>query len=218
MSLQQLISQYHEVYSNYMAGDLLIHYEMYFFLILPIIVFITLYFYKAKIEEIYLKLWYFVNKKSKLRSIKVARNSIFAGILVGLVIITSIFALGYSVVFSKENFSYIALLDSHKTIGNYQTCLQVNQMGQAYVVVKNHEGYPVLYEVKVFLVGNNENTSLSSFYSIVDNGKTWEFPFSYSVNSTGTYRIQFFLYMFNSKENNFTYSGEFVQLYLNVSE
>jgi uncharacterized membrane protein len=141
------------------------------------------------------------------------------GIVIGIIVILLIFAFGIYILNtqSKESFSVMFLLNSDGVIGNYPTTLIPGENASIYVVVQNHEGMPMLYEIRIILESNTTNTTLYTLYNIVNNNGEWKVPISFVINSTGVFRLDILLYYYNLTSQRFIYTNIFNQLIVSAS-
>ncbi|WP_016732398.1 DUF1616 domain-containing protein [Saccharolobus islandicus] len=219
VEVSQLITQYKMIYSQYLLSLELYRIETYSLLVLPLMVFAIYYFFGKKLKYYYYLIWYKVNKKKKIVSLKSGKDPISNGILVGIVIILLLFGFGiYTLnIQPKENFSEMVILNSNDIIGNYPSHLVPGENALIYVLVQNHEGMPMLYQIKVILNNNNTNITLYTSYNIVNNNGEWKLPIAFAINSTGTFKLEVMLYYYNLTLQRFIYTNIFNQLVVSVS-
>ncbi|MCH4816722.1 MAG: DUF1616 domain-containing protein [Saccharolobus sp.] len=219
VEVSQLITQYKMTYSHYLLSLELYRIETYSLLILPLIIFIIYYFFGGKLKHYYYLIWYRLNRKKKIVSLKSGKDPISNGILAGTIIILLIFAFGMYILNtqSKENFSEMAILNSNGIIGNYPSHLAPGENALVYALVQNHEGMPMLYQIKVILEDNNTNITLYTSYNIVNNNGEWKLPIAFAINSTGTFKLEVMLYYYNLTLQRFVYANIFDQLVVSVS-
>jgi uncharacterized membrane protein len=126
-----------------------------------------------------------------------------------------------------EKFSELGVLGPDQKIGGYPTSLAVGQHFLLYTYVGNHEGGPGYYQVLV--KAGNQSTTVSNstsadaplilthFLVLSDNSST-TFPVTLSMPHAGLdQRLIFELWMFNSTTTQFTYTGLWAQLWINVT-
>jgi len=126
--------------------------------------------------------------------------------------ITLGFGLAVSLVTSPrpvEHFSEFFLLGPGGNASNYPTFLKTLQDGSVTIGIVNHEASTVRYRVLVDLVavrfaynstsGINETieinrTTLSSFTAVPQQGQSWTLPYTFRINYTGFWKVQFLLF------------------------
>ncbi|BCU69053.1 DUF1616 domain-containing protein [Stygiolobus caldivivus] len=219
-NLQQLIQQYKEVYYAYEHQYQLIHDFFYLVFLIPPIFAMVVLIYRDKITNFYNNLWYSIHKRSKIMSVKKNSNtSMFLGIFLGLIILAGLFSFGYYVlqVQPKEQFPIMLLLNAQGSLGNYPTSLIPGENTSVIVLVKNYEGKPELFMIKVYLVNSSSNITIGTYYNIVQYKGEWEQLIPFSIKDQGQYKVQFFLYYYDISSSSFRYTGVFTQLLVNVS-
>ncbi len=131
---------------------------------------------------------------------------------IGLVIaiISSVAVLTYALTVPRtgERFTEFYILDSNGTAEDYPTDLSVNESGSVIIGVTNNEHATMTYFVVEDLVevefvlnqtsGFEEPVELSrvrlgSESITLEHEEEWEGPFSFSVNRTGTFKLEFLL-------------------------
>jgi len=147
------------------------------------------------------------------------------GVIMAIIVVAAVVAVTLAF-FNTGNNTAIGLLGINGKIGNYPSHLVVNQSVTLYLFIYNHEGkamYYIIYEklgnyttvlnstypgynlpvlnVYQVIVGNDENATLPVVikipYPVIDG------------------KVFFILYYYNGSE---VYSGEWLQLILNVTE
>ncbi|WP_338602489.1 DUF1616 domain-containing protein [Sulfolobus tengchongensis] len=218
VDLNQLIAQYKLIYSQYLIKQEIYEIELYVIASFPLIIFIIYYFFKGSFQKYYYLLWFKLNRNKRITSIKSSKDSLGKGVVLGLIVMLLIFSFGVYVLNtqSKESFSEMLLLNSNGTIGNYPSNLVPGEIGLVYVEVQNHEGKPMLYEIKVILEENTTNSTLYTIFNIVNNDGVWKAPINFSINSTGIFKIVICLYYYNITVQNFVYTNIFDQLVVSV--
>jgi len=219
-NLQQLIQQYKEVYLAYEYQAQLIHIFIYSMFIIPPLVTLLILAYKDKLGKISNNIWFLINKRARIISIKKnAYQGALVGIVLGLVILTGLFSFGYYIlqVQPKEHFPILLVLNSQGELGSYPTNLIPRENASVILLVKNYEGKPELFMIKVYLVNGSFNSTIGTYYNIVNYKGEWKQLILFSINNTGIYKIQFFLYNYDINSNTFRYTGIFTQLIVNVS-
>ncbi len=128
---------------------------------------------------------------------------------------------------NSERFSAIGVLGPQQTIANYPKTVAKNQPFLLYGFVQNNQGPVEYYQVLVKL-GNNDtivsNTTsasapvLARYSSVLNYGENITFPMNLSINHNGTnLRLIFELWMFNTTTSAFAYTGNWGQLWMNVT-
>jgi len=108
-----------------------------------------------------------------------------------------------------ESFTELFILGSNGTASDYPTNLTVSEIGTVVVGVTNHEFARVNYTLRVDLVGvevvfnstsgrnmtvERNRTALTWFNFTIDHGGNWTRTYSFSINSTGLWKVQFLLF------------------------
>ncbi len=128
---------------------------------------------------------------------------------------------------TAERFSELGVLGPNKVIGGYPTNVTAGQQFQLYGYIGNHDGVVSYYQMLVKL-GNKTTQISNSTYArapllhaypqLLGNNETAVFPMSLSVNQQGTnVRLIFELWGYNATNSQFTYTGLWNQLWLNVT-
>ena len=127
-----------------------------------------------------------------------------------------------------ETFTEFYLLGPGGNASGYPTALNVSQAGTVIVGIANHESQTVNYAVRVDLVGvkivynatsrYNETvevnrTTWSTFNVTLSNGQTWTQPYTFRINDTGLWKVEFLLFKDGDLSN--AYQG--LHLYLRVT-
>ena len=129
---------------------------------------------------------------------------------------------------SVPRFSELGVLGPNIVIGGYPTNITQGSVVHLYVYVGNHEGTVTYYQVLVKL-GNSatliSNTTaanapeISSYFLILANNETSTFPIALTTSTTGTnLRLIFELWSYNISSSQFTYTGLWNQLLINVTK
>ena len=152
-------------------------------------------------------------------------NEEVAAVALSLVIILIAFLAAQSIVSGyTQPFSAIGLLGPGGKIGGYPTTVIVGQPINLYLYVYNHMGVPTWFVVRVFVTNNTvvqpplNETPLMVFQRVLMNNESWIEPLTLSINSTGTYRIICELWMYSPSNLTLTYTGNYVQLWVNVTQ
>jgi uncharacterized membrane protein len=151
-----------------------------------------------------------------------------AAVLLILLAIVGIFvALQPLLPSTAEKFSELGVLGPNQTIANYPTILKTGQSFQLYGYVGNHEGQVEYYKLLIKL--GNQGTLVTNATSasapvvltnshVLEDNQSWTFPINMALNKTGTnLKLIFELWTYNETVSNFTYTGLWDQLYVNVT-
>jgi hypothetical protein len=123
-------------------------------------------------------------------------------------------------------YSEIGLLGPAQTIGDYPTNVVENHSFLLYGYVGNHQGSPQYYEIFVKL--GDQKTQISNltsanativdeYYRVLDNNQSYAFPMNLSLPHRGNnYRLIFELWRYDVTVSNFTYTGLWSQIWVNV--
>jgi uncharacterized membrane protein len=126
-----------------------------------------------------------------------------------------------------QPFSELGVLGPSQQIGGYPTNVTSGQQIHLYGYIGDHEGGAAYYQFVVKL--GNASTSVSNStaasapviftrYQVLDDNQTTTFPVTLAVTSVGTnQRLIFELWSFNETTTQFSYTGLYNQLYLNVT-
>src|SRR5713226_901039 len=125
-------------------------------------------------------------------------------------------------------FTELYLLGPSGNFSGIPSSLKVSQLAAVRVVIVNHEGTAVNYTLRVDLVGvrvvynstsgNNDTvevnrTTLSSFPMNLQNGRTWNELYNFSIARVGSWQVQFVLF----RGADFSASYRFVRLNIDVA-
>jgi len=126
-----------------------------------------------------------------------------------------------------EHFTEFYLLGPSSNASGYPTNLTLNETGSVIIGVVNHESAMVNYTVRVDLVGvrivynatsglnetveMNRTTWSSSPFTLADE-QNWTQPYSFRINSTGLWKVQFLLF----KNGDFSSAYRELQIYVRV--
>ena len=103
---------------------------------------------------------------------------------------------------NDETYTEFYILGSGGNAYNYPTNLTVNQPGNVYVGIINHEGSTITYEMVVKL---DNNTVSTQNITLLKNEKR-EIPFSFRVNNAGqNQKLEFLLYKLPDNKNIYRY-------------
>ena len=127
-----------------------------------------------------------------------------------------------------ETFTEFYILGSGGTASGYPTTLNVSQPGSIILGISNHESASVNYTVRIDLVGVqivynatsgfNETvevnrTTWSMFNVALADGQNWTQPYTFRINDTGLWKIQFLLF----KDSDLSKSYRELHLYVRVT-
>lgn len=128
---------------------------------------------------------------------------------------------------NNQRYSELGILGPQKTIGGYPSNLLANQTFLLYLYIGNHEGAVGYYQVQVKL--GNQSTVISnvtsaqapliySYSYVLDDNQNATFPINLAINQTGiNERIIFELWSYNETALDFSYTGLWNQLWVNVT-
>jgi uncharacterized membrane protein len=127
-----------------------------------------------------------------------------------------------------ETFTEFYILGPSGNASGYPTRLNVSQSGSVIIGVANHESATVNYALRFDLVGvrlvfngtskSNETvevnrTTWSTFKVTLADGKNWTQPYTFRINYTGVWKVQFLLF----KDGNFSAAYRELHLFVRVS-
>ncbi len=128
---------------------------------------------------------------------------------------------------NNQPFSELGLLGPQKTLQNYPASLTTNQTFLIYGYIGNHEGVVSYYELYVKLgnvstvISNSTSANapiLATYSYVIADGQNMTFPIELSISQAGTnLRMIFELWSYNPTFSNFTYTGLWNQLWVNVT-
>jgi uncharacterized membrane protein len=128
---------------------------------------------------------------------------------------------------SGEPFSELGILGPSQKIGGYPSTAAVGQQFLLYTYVGNHEGRVSYYQVMVkagnqsTVISNSTSASaplLLTRYLVLSDNSSTTFPVTLSMPQAGlNRRLIFELWMFNSTTSQFSYTGLWNQLFINVT-
>ncbi|BDR92723.1 hypothetical protein Vsou_18160 [Vulcanisaeta souniana JCM 11219] len=152
-------------------------------------------------------------------------NEEVAAVALSLVIILIVFLTAQSMVSGyTQSFSAIGYLGPTGKLGDYPSTVIVGQPISLYIYVYNHMGVPTWFVVRVFVINNTvaqpplNQTPVMVFQRVLMNNESWIEPLTLSINSTGTYRIISELWMYSPGNLTLVYTGNYVQLWVNVTQ
>ncbi len=148
------------------------------------------------------------------------------GVIMAIIVVTAVVAVTLAFFNPGYDYTAIGLLGTNGKIGNYPSHLVVNQSVTLYLFIYNHEGKPMYYIIYEKL--GNYTTVLNSTYPgynlpvlnvyqvIVGNDENVTLPVVIKIpHPVINGKVFFVLYYYNGSE---VYSGEWLQLILNVTE
>ena len=148
------------------------------------------------------------------------------GVIMAIIVVTAVVAVTLAFFNPGNHYTAIGLLGTNGKIGNYPRHLVVNQSVTLYLFIYNHEGKPMYYIIYEKL--GNYTTVLNSTYPgynlpvlnvyqvIVGNDENVTLPVVIKIPyPVVNGKVFFVLYYYNGSE---VYSGEWLQLILNVTE
>jgi len=109
----------------------------------------------------------------------------------------------------RERFTEFYLLGPGGNASGYPTALNISQRGSVILGIVNHEAMSVSYTVRIDLVGvrvsfnatsgSNETvevnrTTWSTFNVTLADGRNWTQPYTFQINDTGLWKVQFLLF------------------------
>jgi uncharacterized membrane protein len=163
---------------------------------------------------------------------KSAKRRIALGTLVFLTIVL-VFASLQPIVLPlshTQKYSELGILGPTLTLGNYPTRVLQNHSFTLYGYLVNQEGVAKYYNVLVKL--GNQSTQISNstsadapviaqYYSALSNSQNpYVFPMNLSINQAGTNErliFELWSYKVSKSGDNFTYTGDWDQIWLNVT-
>ncbi|WP_446752867.1 DUF1616 domain-containing protein [Vulcanisaeta sp. JCM 16161] len=185
----------------------------------------------VKRRELIGSVWLRVRGSNRVRGGGPGRSRTFifneevAAVALSLVIILVVFLTAQSMVSGyTQSFSAIGLLGPTGKLGNYPSTVITGQPINLYIYVYNHMGVPTWFVVKVFVTNNTvvqpplNQTPVMIFQRVLMNNESWVEPLTLSINSTGTYRIIGELWMYDPNNLTLVYTGNYVQLWVNVTQ
>ncbi|WP_084019954.1 DUF1616 domain-containing protein [Vulcanisaeta thermophila] len=151
-------------------------------------------------------------------------NEEVLGVLAAVMVVFVAFGVAVMIVGGPhEPFSAIALLNSNMSIGDYPTVVPVGQPVNLYLFIYNHMDRPIWYVIKVYITSNTtaepplDLTPTIMYQVVLLNNATYTTPLTFSLNSTGTYRVVAELWYYDPSNLTLTYTGNYVQLWINAT-
>jgi uncharacterized membrane protein len=127
----------------------------------------------------------------------------------------------------SQPFSELGVLGPSETLGGYPSAAVVDQPLLLYGFISNHEGTASYYQLLVKLGNqttqvNNETAAAApvifTYSTILDQNQSAIFPVNLTIGEQGTnLRLIFELWSFDGASSQFTYTGDWNQLVLNVT-
>lgn len=127
-----------------------------------------------------------------------------------------------------EPFSELGILGPNMKLGDYPREILSGENIDLYLYLGNHEGTIIYYRVQAKLGDQSTNVSdtmpyqgeiLSTYERVLDDENNCTIPISISLIETGiNKRVVFELYEYKSEIREFEYEGNWVQLWVNVTE
>jgi len=144
-------------------------------------------------------------------------------VLTGLAIVLAVFLAAHSLTgVEATQFSAIGLLGPGGKIGGYPTSVAVNQTINTYILVYNHMNRPIWFVVYIYVTNDTTppplpGNPLLTYQRVLLSNETWVAPLSLRLNETGDFRLVGELWMYDPLNLTLTYTGEYVQLWVNAT-
>jgi len=139
-------------------------------------------------------------------------------------------AIAYTLVTPRptEHFTEFYVLGPGRNASGYPTKLNLSEPAMVFLVVVNHETAKVNYTLRVDLVGvrviynpvlqvnetlEYNRTTWSWFNASTENGQNWTQPYTFRINSTSEWKVQFLLF----KDGDFSSPYQELHLFIRVS-
>lgn len=126
-----------------------------------------------------------------------------------------------------EPFSEIGILGPNMKLGDYPSNLAVGESFVLYLYLGNQEGHVTYYRTLVKLGSQDTNVSDTEpmnvpaigYYDIIlSDEQNSTIPITLSIDNEGVnQRLVFELNKYDSDKNSFTYSGQWLQMWLNIT-
>ncbi|MFP3216692.1 MAG: DUF1616 domain-containing protein [Vulcanisaeta sp.] len=146
-------------------------------------------------------------------------------VVLAIVIVLVTFVAAQSFVGANtQPFTAIAILGPSGKIGGYPSTVLIGQPINLYIYVYNHMGVPTWLVVRLYVTNNTglepplNITPIAVYQRILLNNESWLIPITITLNSTGTYRLIGELWMYSPSNLTLTYTGNYVQLWINVTQ
>ena len=145
-------------------------------------------------------------------------------VVLAIVIVLVTFVAAQSFVGANtQPFTAIAILGPSGKIGGYPSTVLIGQPINLYIYVYNHMGVPTWLVVRLYVTNNTglepplNITPIAVYQRVLLNNESWLIPITITLNSTGTYRLIGELWMYSPSNLTLTYTGNYVQLWINVT-
>jgi uncharacterized membrane protein len=145
-------------------------------------------------------------------------------VVLAIVIVLVTFVAAQSFVGANtQPFTAIAILGPSGKIGDYPSTVLIGQPINLYIYVYNHMGVPTWLVVRLYVTNNTglepplNITPIAVYQRVLLNNESWLIPITITLNSTGTYRLIGELWMYSPSNLTLTYTGNYVQLWINVT-
>jgi uncharacterized membrane protein len=102
-----------------------------------------------------------------------------------------------------EQYTEFFIFDENRTTEDYPKNLTIGETGSVIVGIFCHEYERTMYTVEINLLnvtGERANLTLKQYNVTLEQDKSNETIFNFSISDTGTYKMQFILYINNAKE------------------
>jgi uncharacterized membrane protein len=153
-------------------------------------------------------------------------NLIFIAVAVSTMIVVSMLAYTALTTPPSESFSVISILGPNQDATGYPEEVNVGEKIDLYILIENHENRVEYYVVKFKLgdvttdISDTKPASLSTkktYQKILNDDESWQFPVDVSISERGNdYRLIFELWRYNENTGDTEYTGNWVQIWLNV--
>ena len=127
-----------------------------------------------------------------------------------------------------EPFSELAVLGSNMKIGDYPGEILTGEAFKLYLYVGNHEGKTMYYSVLVKLGDSSTPVNetrpmqvpiMAKFERVLLNGENWTRPLTLSIDEEGVgQRVVLELWTYDGSVNDVNYSGQWNQIWINVTQ
>ena len=146
-------------------------------------------------------------------------------VVLAIVIVLITFVAAQSFVGANtQPFTAIAILGPNGKIGGYPSTVLIGQPINLYIYVYNHMGVPTWLVVRLYVTNNTglepplNMTPIAVYQRVLLNNESWLIPITITLNSTGTYRLIGELWMYSPSNLTLTYTGNYVQLWINATQ
>ncbi len=149
-------------------------------------------------------------------------------VVASLIVATSVLAFTFATPSQRERFTDFYILGLNGMASDFPRQLNVSQIAKVTLGIANHESINVTYTVRSDLVGirivynatsgRNETVEInrtrwSSFNVPLADGQNWTRPYTFQINNTSLWKIQFLLF----KDDDFSSAYRELQLYVRVT-